>query len=263
MWRATWSCIEGRVDMNTPAKRYAIYFTPPPESGWWAFGCRWLGRDPASGRSVEQPRIPGVPPAQLAEFTADARRYGFHATLKPPFTLSQGLDEGDIDRAVATLACAHAPFCLGPMEVRMLGSFIALRPRESPPELQALAQDCVESLDALRAAPDAAELARRRSGGLTPRQGELLERWGYPYVLDQWRFHMTLTRSLSRAEAEPLLAWLRVQVVSLSAEPLTVDGLCVFEQPATGAPFRLVRRFGFDGSVRDYRRGAVTLSARG
>lgn len=249
--------------MSTPAVRYAIYFTPPPESRWWAFGCHWLGRDPVSGKSIEQPRIPGVSPEQLAEFTADARRYGFHATLKPPFTLAHGVDEADLDRAVAALACAHALFSLGPMEVRTLGSFIALRPLESPPELQALAQDCVESLDALRAAPDAAELARRRSGGLTPRQGELLERWGYPYVLDQWRFHMTLTRSLSRAEAEPLLAWLRPQVTRLDAEPLTVDGLCVFEQPAPGAPFRLVRRFGFDGSVENYRRSAVTQSVRG
>ena len=235
--------------------RHAVYFAPPPHGAWWRFGCAWLGRDPLSGRPVEHPRVPGVPAATIAEITADARRYGFHATLKPPFVLGPGLDKADLYQAVESLARSHRPFSLGALEVRTLGNFIALRPAEAPPQLQSLARDCVEHLDPLRAAPPGAELARRRGATLTSRQDELLERWGYPFVLDEWRFHMTLTRSLSIGEAKPLMDWLRRQVVRLNAEPLSVDALCVFEQSVPDAPFRLARRIGFDGSVNDHAAG--------
>lgn len=240
---------------HTTGERHAVYFAPPPHSEWWRFGCAWLGRDPLSGLPVEHPRVPGVAAATIAEITADARRYGFHATLKPPFALGSGFDKADLYQEVESLARSQTPFSLGALEVRTLGRFIVLRPAQAPPQLQSLARDCVEHLDPLRAAPSGAELARRRGATLTPRQDAFLERWGYPFVLDEWRFHMTLTRSLSTAEATSLMDWLKRRVDCLNAEPLSVDALCVFEQSVPDAPFRLVRRMGFDGSVTDHAAG--------
>ena len=44
--------------------------------------------------------------------------------------------------------------------------------------------------------PGAAELERRRKAGLSAAQEKMLLRWGYPYVLDEFRFHLTLTGRL-------------------------------------------------------------------
>lgn len=235
------------------AARYAIYYAPPPGTRWWRFGCRWLGRDPISGNALGQFELPDVPEERLGELTAEPRRYGFHATLKAPFALGDGASADDLYRSAAALARTQQPFELGPLLLRRPGGFLALCPEQDPPELSALARDCVERLDALRAPPAAAELARRRAAGLTPHQEELLARWGYPYVMDEWRFHMTLTRSLTDAQSVMLSARLQSHVRQLNAEPLVVDAICVFEQPAQGMPFRLTRRFGFDGVATIYR----------
>lgn len=241
--------------------RYAVYFAPPSESEWWDFGCKWLGRDPISGQERAQPRIPAFPAAQMAHLTADPGRYGFHATLKPPFEMVTECSRADFHAAVSALACQQTAFALGRLEATRLGSFIALCPRVVSAQMQELAQACVEELDLFRNSAGAQDMARRRGANLNSRQDALLERWGYPYVLEEWRFHMTLTRSLLHGEDAFLLEWLRPRIERLNASPLSVNALCVFEEPVRGAPFRLTRRFGFDGSVREYAMEGVSLSA--
>ena len=242
---------------RTDASRYAVYYAPAADSDWWQFGNTWLGRDPITGDLLHQPEVPGVAPERLAELTAEARRYGLHATLKPPFRLAAATRLASLSASIARLAASRSPFPLGRVEVAMLGGFIALQVQDEPQELLEVANDCVEQLDAFRAVASAAELARRRSAGLTGSQDELLQRWGYPFVFAEWQFHMTLTSRLGRAEAAGLLAWLRPHVERLNGAPLMVDSLCLFEEAVPGAPFRLIRRYGFDGSVTDYP-GCVT-----
>jgi putative phosphonate metabolism protein len=221
------------------AARYAVYFAPPPGGDWWTFGCHWLGRDALTGEALAPAAVAGVTPAALREMTQDARQYGFHATLKPPFLLAPRKDVNDLYQAVAALANAQAPFSLGLVAARTLDGFVALMPEQRNDALHDLARQCVEALDPFRAPAGPEDLSRRRAKGLTPRQEALLQRWGYPYVMDEWRFHMTLTRLIPRVER-------------LNSSPLQVDALCVFMQPARSEPFRLVRRCGFDGSVTDY-----------
>ena len=242
--------------------RYAVYYAPDVKSDWWLFGNRWLGRDPLEGNLLDQPEVPGVAPQRLAELTMDARRYGLHATLKPPFRLAPDSDLAQLDASIVRLAAMQRPFALGRIEVGMLGHFIALQLKDVPHELVDLANDCVQQLDAFRRAAPESELTRRRGAGLTGRQDELLQRWGYPYVLSEWRFHMTLTGPVGRSEAAELLAWLRPHVERLNWTPLVVDGLCLFEEAFPGAPFRLRRRYGFDGSVIDYGLGAPVTDLR-
>src|SRR5271163_1509402 len=90
--------------MTGDSGRYAIYFAPDPGSALARVGAEWLGYDVAAGASVPQPQISGISSVRLYEITEEPRRYGFHATLKPPFALAEGTAAGELDEAVAALA---------------------------------------------------------------------------------------------------------------------------------------------------------------
>lgn len=175
-----------------PDARVAVYYAPRPDDVLSADAAAWLGRDPASGATMPHPDI-----ANIAEVTAEPRLYGFHATLKPPMRLASGRTLDDVVAAATALADRIAPFDLPALSVQDVFGFLALRETAPSAPLQALADACVEHLDAFRAPASEAELGRRRRGNLTARQDAMLVRWGYPYVFDTWFFHLTLTRRLS------------------------------------------------------------------
>ncbi|WP_168734356.1 DUF1045 domain-containing protein [Pseudothauera nasutitermitis] len=226
------------------AVRHAVYFAPPPHSALWRAGSAWLGRDAAAGGAGELPplALEGFDATAVRAFTAKPRRYGFHATLKAPFHLRAGCDEDSLRAALAGLAGQLAPFALR-LRVGRVGDFLALVPAGPAAELDALAATCVTGLDAWRRAPDAAELARRAAAGLDARERALLARWGYPWVLERFRFHMTLTDTLADGVLERLLPELDAYFAPLLAGPVAVDALSLFRQPCAGAPFELVERF--------------------
>ena len=221
--------------------RYAIYFAPASDSRWWQAGCHWLGRDP-------EQRIGGLD--ATTPWRDNARRYGFHATLKAPFHLADGYDETRL-LACASVFASHQTALEVPLPtVRLLGNFLALQAGGPVPQISTLAQDCVEHFEALRAAPTAADLARRSSVLLTARQQALLQRWGYPYTEEQFRFHMTLSDSLTNVEPAVAQAMTEDALAAFSqamAVPLVIDGIAIFREEASGAPFDLVARFGFGG----------------
>jgi putative phosphonate metabolism protein len=199
---------------------------------------RWLGRSVTA-----DPVIPGVPAgwtrAAVDAITADARRYGFHGTLKAPFRLAEGHTPADLDAAVARFAAARAGVLIPRLSLVRLDGFYALMPGAEAPELQALADDVATGFDAFRAPLTAAEFARRRPESLTPRQRELLKAWGYPYVLEEFRFHLTLTDRIppeQRPVVERALSgWF---AGSLGAD-VPVAALAVFTEAEPGAPFLL------------------------
>ncbi len=224
------------------ARRYAIYFAPRSGTVWWRFGARWLCRDAITGQEAKPYQVSGMTSESLLACTTEPRRYGFHATLKPPFALAQGVSEQALHVALENLAALQPAFSLGPLRVEVIGGFLALVAAHPPEALARLASSCVSTLDHLRELPGADELARRRSAGLSARQEALLKRWGYPYVMDEWRFHMTLTDSLQDAQRTLLQGWLQQKVARLSTEAMEFDSLCLFEQPGPGADFCLTRR---------------------
>ncbi|MGH8699410.1 MAG: DUF1045 domain-containing protein, partial [Burkholderiales bacterium] len=180
--------------------------------------------------------------------TAEPRKYGFHATLKAPFALPDGATRKALADAVAQFCRARRPIELPPFEVTRLADFLALVPSAREGRVNELAADCVREFEAFRAPLAAAELDRRRRTGLSPRQERYLEEWGYPYVLAEYRFHLTLTGSLERApphQVTALVVAAREALAALDAAPLRVDAVCLFEQPEPATPFRLVRRFLF------------------
>ncbi len=218
--------------------RAALYYAPALRDPLWQAGCAWLGRDPETAA--------GLPlPADRDAVTAEPRVYGFHATLKPPMRL-RGTWDGLV-AGVDALAARTAPFDLPPLIVADLSGFLALREATPCPPLHALADACVEAVDAFRLAPTDAELARRRGAGLSPLQEAMLIRWGYPHVLAAWRFHITLTRLLSDAERPAWQDAAAAHFAAALAMPRRVEDICVFAQPGRDQPFTLAERLTLRG----------------
>ena len=218
--------------------RFALYYAPSRESVWWQAGSTWLGRDAQSGERCAQPQPPGLA-RPLAALTDAPRRYGWHGTLVAPFRLGAGLTQHDVLAAARAWALAQQAFTLQ-VEAATLGDFVALRPADAEGEarIRELASSALQSLDALRAQPSAADLERRLAAPLSERQRALLLQWGYPYVFDEFRFHMTLSSSLADAdERATLLAWWRERTPALG--PLAIDRAALFVEPAPGEPFVL------------------------
>jgi putative phosphonate metabolism protein len=220
--------------------RAAVYYAPVPNDPLWVAACSWLGRDPETAALRTQP-----PLEDLARLTASPRLYGFHATLKPPMRLSTAYDAFMDD--VRALASSQTPFELPPLAVTNHHGFLALRETVASPPLHALADACVERLDAHRAPASEAELAKRRRNGLPADQEAMLQRWGYPYVMGTWFFHMTLSERLSEADHARLRPAAEAHFQQALQRPRRVEALSIFTQAAPGAPFLVAERVPLGG----------------
>ncbi|MFD1344117.1 DUF1045 domain-containing protein [Litorisediminicola beolgyonensis] len=219
--------------------RYALYYLPPP-GALASFGARWFGWDIASGCAAEPLEIEGREAA-----TETPRRYGFHATLKPPFRLADGATLEDLTEAVADLATTSAPATCDGLELTPLGRFLALTPMGDTEGLSRIAASCVSRLDTFRAPPSEAELENRRARHLSARQEALLARWGYPHVMEEFRFHMTLTTRLPRPK---IPAWHDTLLTLLPPlpNPFTLDEIALVGERPDGF-FEEIRRFPLTG----------------
>jgi putative phosphonate metabolism protein len=236
--------------VNEPP-RYALYYAPRPGDALAVSAAQWLGRDPETGQTRPLRAVHGLSLERLAEITAEPRLYGFHGTLKAPIALADGLFEREFLEAVGRFAAGCRPFSVPSVELAELSGFLALVPARRCIELHELADQCVVEFDEFRRPADEAELAKRRAAELSPRQDELLMRWGYPYVLEQWRFHLTLTGRLPNpAERTLITNVLRQRFAGFLDRPLPIADLCVFRQPGPGRPFTVQARFRLGGGRR-------------
>jgi hypothetical protein len=216
--------------------RYALYWVPPREHPLWAAGNAWLGRNPEMTDG-------GAPPVHAAQ----PWHYGFHATLKAPFRLRDGLDARSLCHEIRRVVRASADFAMPPLHVGRLDGFLALLPaallRAEHP-LWRLADHCVTELDPWRAPPDAAERQRRERQTHSSEQQALLDTWGYPHVLTHWRFHMTLSDA-SPPDVQALQQRAERHFAMALSQPLTAGGVALFAQLRANGPFVLLRRFSF------------------
>jgi hypothetical protein len=212
--------------------RYAVYALP---------GALGAADDPAAVRlraAVED----WYARPELRALTVDARRYGFHGTLKAPFRLAEGRTEAELRRAADAFAARRAAVPIRAPRPTAIGGFRALLPGDGAAdqaELDALAADAVRAFDEFRAPLDAPERRRRRPETLTPRQRELFERWGYPYVLDEFRFHLTLTDRLPADRAAEVDEALTAHFAPVAGVDVTLRSLTLFREPEPGAPFEI------------------------
>ena len=131
------------------------------------------------------------------------------------------------------------------LQAQQIKHFLALAWPAPEARADAIAAACVMQFDRFRAPAGPREFERRRLAGLSPREEALLLRWGYPHVLDQFQFHFSLTgalRGLPAPAVEEVLAAARERTEALRDAPLVFDAISLFEEPAAGAPFRVLLR---------------------
>ena len=225
----------------TDAPRYAIYYAAAAGSALDRFGAGLLGHDALSGEELPFPDGIEQFLPDWREITRDPRKYGFHATLKAPMVLADGMSEAELLAACAEFAAMPRPIPTFAPVVNAIGDFIAIVPSQPSAELQALAADAVSRFDGFRAPLTAGDRARRNPDRLPPRQREYLERWGYPYVMEEFRFHMTLTGRLPAERRETVLAILRQRFAALNMNSIAVDRLALFKQSDSGSQFRILQ----------------------
>ncbi len=224
-------------------RRYGIYVVP--EGAFHEAGAAWLGWDVVRGQTVAHPEVPDLP-GDPADLTATPRKYGFHGTVKPPFRLAEGTEAHSLKAAMAAFCAVRPPVEVPALAVRRLGGFVAVVPAAPCPALADLAAAAVAALDPFRAPPTGAELARRRKSGLSERQEALLQAWGYPYVMEEFRFHLTLTGNLPVAEAEAVRDALAAHLNPVLPAPFRIDSLCLVGEDDDGR-FHLVHRYTLSG----------------
>ncbi|WP_055047677.1 DUF1045 domain-containing protein [Devosia sp. A16] len=234
-------------------ERFAIYYAPSPAAPLWVKAAEWLGRDPLSGRSIDGPLADTARDA-LFDRSVSARRYGFHATIKAPMTLAADKSRADLEVALADFAAMAEPVAIGRLQLSLIDGFLALVPARQSAELTDFAAEVVAAFEPFRAQPSAAERERRLKGGhLSARQIELMDRFGYPYVLEQFRLHMTLTDRLPEAEREAYMRAAAAHFGALAEAETMLDRLVLFHEPEPGAPFMRLGDFMLTGEAANER----------
>lgn len=215
-------------------QRFAVYYVPQ-DTELARFGATWLGWDINQGHSINLPQSPQFDHSAIVK---RPQKYGFHATLTAPFVLADGCSLSDLEQAVATVATRHTAFDV-PLKLGKLGRFFALIPSDDMSLVCALAADLVTTCDPLRQPLTDSDLTRRRKARLSPDQDALLQRWGYPYVLDEFRFHMTLTGPVEQALQPTVEQELIRHLSPILATPQTIGHICIAGQDDSGRFYRI------------------------
>jgi putative phosphonate metabolism protein len=218
-------------------KRFAIYYAP--QAGAFAdAAAAWLGWDLAKGCAVVQPvHLPDLP-----AHTQAPRKYGFHGTIKPPFRLAAGVSAQDLARAVQSLAACLPVAAMQGVQFAQIGGFLALIPRGDTTALAGVAAEVVRGLDPYRAPLTPAEVARRRPDSLTQRQQALLAIYGYPYVMEEFQFHLTLSGQLDGHSLNAVQAAAEAHFDGLLPQPFVLADLCLCGEDEAGR-FHLLHRY--------------------
>jgi putative phosphonate metabolism protein len=212
--------------------RAAIYFTPAKDDPLTLRAAEWLGRDAFYDRAVRDPD------PKIDVLVSQPARYGFHATLKAPFRLSDGMTLNDLDRELSGFAQRIQAVSLGTLAVTRLDSFFALTVQTALPRLLQVEEAVRTAFEPFRAPLTEQEVARRNPQGLSERQQANLSRWGYPHVSQDFRFHMTLTNAIvDEDEAARVEKRLHSQFNPVLEAPVVIDALALFVEPEPGAPF--------------------------
>ena len=220
--------------------RYAVYHVPPPDDPLGRRAARWLGRDHWTGADYDYQPLGGFSAQDLEHITAAPRRYGFHATLRSPFTSKSAVEQTDLAARLRACVARIEPIDDLRLEIRRIGPFFALVPTKSVPELDQLAAACVTEFDDRRRPIGAGEMMARARAANTPRRRALLARWGYPFVFDEFRFHMTLTGPVDDADADRLEPVLADWFEECLQAPRRITTISLCGDPGGGAPFQIV-----------------------
>jgi putative phosphonate metabolism protein len=225
----------------TAGPRYAVYFVPHPDAALYRFGAEILGCDCYSGGNVDHGPDLSMSRMEWSNLTREPRTYGFHATLKAPFQLAPDYVEADLVEAFWAFAAKPREALAITPSVELLDHFAAIVPRQASPDLDAFANSCVSAFDYFRAQMTSQERARRLRHNVSAQQIANIDRWGYPYVFENFRFHMTLTGPVPRDQRPPVLSFLRARFSARYGETsLPIDHIALLRQDDPSARFRVI-----------------------
>jgi hypothetical protein len=234
---------KGVTTSRSSVTRYAIYFTPQPGTALAAFGRSWFGRanDGATLQAFSDSGFAGTGFAKVP--SAPGRYTGLHALFKAPFALRDGMDVDALKSRLVSFATRRKPTETGPLTLAREGRFLVLRPVEPTPLLEWLAAQCVSAFEDFAAPPGDTERAAHASPNLSDYQRLLLESFGDPYVLSEYRFYITLTGPLDKTHLERVTQALWPVLDEICASGVTVDGLSLFGDCGGRSPMRLIGRY--------------------
>jgi hypothetical protein len=228
--------------------RLAIYYSPDPRSPLAMAASDWLGRDIRGEKVQPRQAVAGLSQTRLVEILGAPFHYAFHGTIKPPFRLKPGVTIDDVVQRLQSFAAERKPFPLPPLQLTFAQNFFCLCPTEHCSQLHALASVTMRDFDEFRQAPSPEELIKRRKVGLTPQQEKMLLTWGYPYAMEEFRFHLTLTgRVGDEREIEILHRELEERFPAKILDDLTFAGLSLFLE-MDERPMRIIDFFPFNRS---------------
>ncbi len=219
--------------MRSRFRRYAIYWTPAPESAIAKFGALWFG-----GLETF-----GLAPEFAARATKAPAVYGLHATLKAPFRLKDDV-ACEALRDALTDFCAHrrAP----PAGRLVLGHhqrYLTLLLKGDQADIDWLAAECVTHFDHFRASHEDED--RWRDLDMSQQEEAFLKEFGYPYVLSAFRFHISLAGPLESAELDEAAKALEPQLAPFMSEPFEIKELSLLGEPRSGGVFEVISRHRF------------------
>lgn len=222
--------------------RYAVYYVPAPESVLLHVGQRWLGRDVYSGDPVRRRMTLGLPLDQVTELTRSAARYGLHATLKAPFELAPDTSEDLLLSSARQLGSSLVPIS-AQLSVGAIGEFLALLLTENEQQVNELHRACLEYFEPQRAPLSEYDRTRRLQAPLSPEQLKALDQFGYPYILENFRFHITLTQRIKDAERRASVQQLLTDIFDRAwTEPHVIDAISILRQDDRQQPFKVIER---------------------
>lgn len=227
------------MDMSKP--RYAIYFVPEQTTRLGQFGDHWFGR--TSEKLLVEEVVTGLSVERYQKIIQSPRHYGFHGTLKAPFELHSNYNFQHLDTALTEFCNTFSPFNIGALALRAIADFIALVPENDLRQLQQLHQRLIKELNNLRAPLSNYDRDRFIARNLTHDQEGYLDRYGYPFVLNSFKFHLTLTSSLPEQERTACFKLLDNMTADFRHEVVPVNRICLFKQKTRQAPFFIVKEY--------------------
>jgi len=232
-------------------ERYAIYFTLDATDPLYQLASIWLGYDTWSGKVIDQMTrsLVNEKLGKYEAYTTSPNRYGFHATLKAPFRLKQGKTIDELDEALKNFSQQIPAFNCEPLTIQSLDQFLALRPEKQCDNLNVFAEQCVKNFDEFRAPLNKAEIEKRNPQQLTHRQREYLEQWGYPFVRDEFQFHLTLSNKLDAVKLQQLSTFLGELFSLALANPLVVKQIALSYQADTDKRFKIIKNYSLKGAA--------------
>ena len=211
--------------------RYAIYYIP--DLPLFQIGSDWLGWNSITGQETTLS-------ADHRRITDRPRKYGFHATVKPPFSLASNSTQGDLQDAFQTFCASVSPATGGTLKISRLGRFLAMTQDVQSNEVTELAASTVSHFDKFRAPLSDQDIAKRRQRRLTPQQDALMLRWGYPYVMQEFKFHMTLTGPLAPNEIDAIEHDANTRFQEFIGQPLKIASLALLGEDSDSGRFHVV-----------------------